>query len=130
MLIKRLDLCPCRTGPQEPKHDGISFLLIDMETKGVSTKPITLISGKSPFCETFFDDVEVPKDNIVGKLNAGWEIAKKLLQHERKFISNFGLAAAAGSKKDIISIAKKHFGDVDGKIGNSFFQEVKLPIIK
>ena len=72
-----------RTGPQEPKHDGIGFLLIDMETKGVSTKPITLISGKSPFCETFFDDVEVPKDNIVGKLNAGWEIAKKLLQHER-----------------------------------------------
>ena len=50
-----------RTGPKEPKHDGISFLLIDMATSGVSTKPITLISGKSPFCETFFDDVKVLK---------------------------------------------------------------------
>ena len=78
-----------RTGPKEPKHDGISFLLIDMETAGVSTKPITLISGKSPFCETFFDDVKVPKSNLIGQLNAGWAIAKALLQHERKFISNF-----------------------------------------
>ena len=92
-----------RTGPKEPKHDGISFLLIDMETKGVSTKPITLISGKSPFCETFFDDVKVPKSNLVGQLNAGWAIAKALLQHERAFISNFGLASGMGSKKDIIS---------------------------
>ena len=55
-----------------------------MENPGVSTKPITLISGKSPFCETFFDDVEVPKENLVGELNSGWTIAKKLLQHERK----------------------------------------------
>jgi alkylation response protein AidB-like acyl-CoA dehydrogenase len=52
--------------------------LIDMETKGVSTKPITLISGKSPFCETFFDNVEVPKQNLLVNLNAGWTIAKKL----------------------------------------------------
>ena len=111
-----------RTGPLEPKHDGISFLLIDMETHGVSTKPITLISGKSPFCETFFDDVEVPKNNIVGELDAGWTIAKKLLQHERTFISNFGLAAAAGSKKDLVTIAKKHFGENAGKISNSFFR--------
>ena len=63
-----------------------------MENPGVSTKPITLISGKSPFCETFFDNVEVPKENLVGELNAGWTIAKKLLQHERKFISNFGIS--------------------------------------
>jgi Acyl-CoA dehydrogenases len=54
-----------RTGAKEPKHDGISFVLIDMATKGVSTKPITLISGKSPFCETFFDNVEVPKENLM-----------------------------------------------------------------
>ena len=83
-----------------------------MDHKGVSTKPITLISGKSPFCETFFDDVEVPKENLIGDLNKGWTIAKKLLQHERKFISNFGLAAAMGSKKDVVSIAKKHFGEL------------------
>ena len=111
-----------RTGPKEPKHNGISFLLIDMENPGVSTKPITLISGKSPFCETFFDNVEVPKENLVGELNAGWTIAKKLLQHERKFISNFGLAAGMGSKKDVVSLAKKHFGEDEGKISNPIFR--------
>ena len=111
-----------RTGPKEPKHDGISFLLIDMETKGVSTKPITLISGKSPFCETFFDDVEVPKENLIGELNAGWTIAKKLLQHERDFISKIGLASGMGSSKDVVSIAKKHLGEENGKIKNTFYR--------
>ena len=111
-----------RTGPKEPKHDGISFLLIDMETPGVSTKPITLISGKSPFCETFFDNVKASKDSLIGELNAGWAIAKALLQHERAFISNFGLAAAMGSGKDLVSIAKKHVGEENGKISNSFYR--------
>ena len=111
-----------RTGPKEPKHDGISFLLIDMETPGVSTKPITLISGKSPFCETFFDNVKASKHNLIGELNAGWAIAKALLQHERAFISNFGLAAAMGSGKDLVSIAKKHVGEENGKISNSFYR--------
>ena len=114
--------CLVRTGPQEPKHEGISFLLIDMDQPGVTTRPIKLISGKSPFCETFFDNVEVPKENLVGELNAGWTIAKKLLQHERKFISNFGLAAAMGSKKDVVSLAKKHFGEDEGKISNPIFR--------
>ena len=114
-----------RTGPQEPKHSGISFLLIDMATEGVSTKPITLISGKSPFCETFFDNVKVPKENLVGEENAGWTIAKALLQHERNFISNFGLAgvsAAGGGGNDVVSLAKKHFGEEDGKIANGIFR--------
>ena len=61
-------------------------LLIDMEAEGVSTRPIKLISGKSPFCETFFDNVKVPKENLVGKLNQGWTIAKFLLTHERSMI--------------------------------------------
>ena len=115
-----------RTGPKEPKHDGISFLLIDMKTAGVSTKPITLISGKSPFCETFFDDVKVPKENLIGDLNRGWTIAKALLQHERKFISSFGLAGAGNgsgsSKKDLIGLAKSHYGETDGRIANDFFR--------
>ena len=112
-----------RTGPQEPKHTGISFLLIDMATEGVSTKPITLISGKSPFCETFFDNVKVPKENLVGEVNAGWTIAKALLQHERNFISNFGLAgAASGGGNDVVTLAKKHFGEKDGKIANGIFR--------
>ncbi|MDA8957845.1 acyl-CoA dehydrogenase family protein [Gammaproteobacteria bacterium] len=108
-----------RTGPQEPKHSGISFLLIDMASEGVSTKPITLISGKSPFCETFFDDVKAPKENLVGVENSGWTIAKKLLQHERNFISNFGLAGGGtGSGADVVSIAKKYLGEDNGKIAH------------
>ncbi len=82
-----------RTEADAPKHLGISFMLIDMEAGGVSTKPILLISGRSPFCETFFDDAKVPAANVVGKPGQGWEIAKYLLSHERAGIvseANFG----------------------------------------
>lgn len=83
--------CLVRTDFEVPKHAGISFILFDMSSAGVSTKPIQLISGASPFCETFFDDVKVPAANLVGRLNDGWSIAKRLLQHERTMISSFGL---------------------------------------
>jgi alkylation response protein AidB-like acyl-CoA dehydrogenase len=66
------------------KHEGISFLLIDMRSEGVEVRPIQLISGNSPFCETFFRDVKVPKQNLVGELNRGWTIGKRLLQFERQ----------------------------------------------
>jgi alkylation response protein AidB-like acyl-CoA dehydrogenase len=82
--------CLVRTSA-ESKQGGISFLLFDMETPGVSTKPILLISGNSPFCETFFDDVKVPKAQIVGEVNKGWDVAKYLLGHEREMISGMGL---------------------------------------
>ncbi len=72
------------------KYQGISFLLFDMTTPGVTTKPIKLISGASPFCETFFDDVVVPKAQLVGELNRGWDVAKYLLGHEREMISGMG----------------------------------------
>ncbi|MBP6901438.1 MAG: acyl-CoA dehydrogenase family protein [Burkholderiaceae bacterium] len=81
--------CLTRTD-RAKKHTGISFLLIDMATPGVSTRPIKLISGKSPFCETFFDAVPVPRANLVGELNDGWTVAKYLLQHEREMISAIG----------------------------------------
>ncbi|MEO1151581.1 MAG: acyl-CoA dehydrogenase family protein [Pseudomonadota bacterium] len=85
-----------RTDNSSTKHHGISFLLVDMQSKGVSTKPIKLISGKSPFCETFFDDVDVPKDHapgvsaIVGQQDRGWDVAKYLLTHEREMIGAGG----------------------------------------
>jgi alkylation response protein AidB-like acyl-CoA dehydrogenase len=72
------------------KHEGISFVLFDMTTVGVETRPIKLISGSSPFCETFFTDVKVPKEQLVGRLNGGWEIAKRLLQYGRQNISAGG----------------------------------------
>ncbi len=79
------------------KYQGISFLLFDMTTPGVSTKPILLISGSSPFCETFFDNVVVPKHQIVGELNRGWDVAKYLLGHEREMISGMGGDGGMGS---------------------------------
>ncbi|MEO5640584.1 MAG: acyl-CoA dehydrogenase family protein [Sphingomicrobium sp.] len=86
--------CLVRTST-ETKHGGISFLLFDMATPGVSTKPILLISGNSPFCETFFDDVKVPKDQVVGEVNKGWDVAKYLLGHEREMISEMGLGGTS-----------------------------------
>jgi alkylation response protein AidB-like acyl-CoA dehydrogenase len=72
------------------KHTGISFVLFDMATAGVTTRPILLISGKSPFCETFFDNVRVDKANLVGKPGGGWDVAKYLLTHEREMIGAIG----------------------------------------
>ena len=89
--------CLVRTDPAAPKHQGISFLLFDMASPGVSTRPILLISGNSPFCETFFDDVKVPKDQLVGTLDKGWDVAKYLLGHEREMISGMGLGGQSDS---------------------------------
>lgn len=82
--------CLVRSESAAKKHTGISFVLFDMATPGVSTKPIGLISGKSPFCETFFDDVRVDKRNLVGKPGGGWDVAKYLLTHEREMIGGVG----------------------------------------
>lgn len=77
-----------RTDPDNPvKQAGISFLLIDLETQGVSVRPCKLLDGNDDFCETFFDQVNVPKENLVGEMNAGWSIAKALLVHERAMMS-------------------------------------------
>jgi alkylation response protein AidB-like acyl-CoA dehydrogenase len=85
------DWCFClvRTDSTK-KHEGISFLLIDMKSPGVEARPILLINGTTPFCETFFTDVKVPKENLMGPLNGGWTLAKRLLQHERQGISGAG----------------------------------------
>lgn len=78
--------CLVRTGPKEPKRAGITFLLIDMASPGVTARPIPLISGSSPFCEVFFDEVRVPKTQVIGTVNDGWAIAKALLGYERGMI--------------------------------------------
>ena len=110
--------CLVRTDFEAPKHQGISFILFDMDSEGVSTRPIQLISGSSPFCETFFDDVKAPAGNIVGRLNDGWTIAKRLLQHERTMISGFGLAGGqaeggGASERTVESIAMRYRGDAE-----------------
>ncbi|MGM0586582.1 MAG: acyl-CoA dehydrogenase family protein, partial [Pseudomonadota bacterium] len=89
--------CLVRTNPQVKKQEGISLVLFDMETPGVSTRPIRLISGASVFCETFLEDVRVEKDQVVGEIDQGWTIAKYLLTHEREMISGMGGTVAGTS---------------------------------
>jgi alkylation response protein AidB-like acyl-CoA dehydrogenase len=110
----KADWCFClvRTDTTK-KHEGISFVLIDMASPGVETRPIQLISGESPFCETFFTDVKIPKENLVGRVNGGWEIAKRLLQYERQNISaGFGEGGSAGGASgDLAVVARQYAGD-------------------
>jgi alkylation response protein AidB-like acyl-CoA dehydrogenase len=121
------DWCFClvRTDTSK-KHEGISFVLIDMKTPGVSVKPIRLISGNSPFCETFFDNVKIPKENLVGELNKGWTIAKRLLQFERQNLSGGGGGGPpAGARAmmgggGIHTTAKQYIGeDAQGRLADS-----------
>ncbi len=99
------------------KHEGISFLLFDMASPGVEPRPIKLISGQSPFCETFFTDVKVPKSQLVGKLNGGWDIAKRLLQYERQNISSGGFGGSGGY--DLEHAALDYIGREDGKLADA-----------
>jgi alkylation response protein AidB-like acyl-CoA dehydrogenase len=119
------DMCFClvRTDTAK-KHEGISFLLIDMKTPGVEVRPIKLIAGASPFCETFFTDVKVPKENLVGPLNGGWTIAKRLLQHERSGLSGGGGGGGGGGMfgvgGSVPDLAKTYVGvDDKGRIADS-----------
>ncbi len=118
------DWCFClvRTDTKAKKHEGISFLLIDMRSPGVEARPILLINGTSPFCETFFTDVKVPKENLMGPLNGGWTIAKRLLQHERQGISGANAAGAPGVTPGpgLDELAKRYVGvDEDGRLADS-----------
>ena len=98
------------------KQGGISFVLIDMDAPGVEVKPIRMISGMSPFCETFFTNVRVPKANLVGEEGQGWTIGKRLLQHERTNLSGGG-ALAALFANSLSALAKKHRGiDAEGRL--------------
>ena len=96
--------CLVRTEPEASKHDGISFLLFDMDDPGITVSPIQLISGSSPFCQTFFQDVKVPKANLVGKRGGGWAIAKRLLQHERTMIAGIGAALGGGAERASLEV--------------------------
>jgi alkylation response protein AidB-like acyl-CoA dehydrogenase len=112
--------CLVRTDPNAKKHDGISFILFDMTSKGVSTRPILLISGYSPFCETFFDNVRVPRANVVGQINRGWDVAKYLLEHERAMISGMGERSIG---RPLGQIAADSIGtDAQGRLGDSILR--------
>jgi alkylation response protein AidB-like acyl-CoA dehydrogenase len=115
-----------RTDPNAPKHEGISFVLLDMHQDGVSVKPIGLISGSSPFCETFLDNAIAKREDLIGELNKGWSIGKRLLQFERSGIG--GLSGAANRKKvvktnPIADLAKRYVGTSNGRIADAAYRE-------
>jgi alkylation response protein AidB-like acyl-CoA dehydrogenase len=117
-----------RTDPDVPKHDGISFILFDLKSPGVTISPIKLISGESDFCQVFFENVRAKAENLVGPRNGGWTIAKRLLQHERQMLSGGmpGGAPMAAPKKSgtkaeapapssaLAESARGYLGDVEG----------------
>jgi acyl-CoA dehydrogenase len=112
--------CLVRTDNSGSKHEGISFVLFDMDQPGVTTRPIRLISGSSPFCETFFDNAIAAKKNLVGEAGKGWTIAKYLLTHEREMISGFG----AAPKKSVGQLALESLGtDASGRLANSVLRQ-------
>ena len=108
--------CLVRTDNSGTKHQGISFVLFDMESEGVEARPIKLISGKSPFCETFMNDVKVPKENLVGSEGQGWNIAKYLLTHEREMIGESPLS------RSLSEMALQQTGTVDGKLPDPYLR--------
>jgi alkylation response protein AidB-like acyl-CoA dehydrogenase len=116
--------CLVRTDT-ESKHGGISFLLIDMSSPGISTRPIQLISGSSNFCQVFLDNVRVPKENLVGKPGEGWKIAKRLLQHERTGISTIVQSGIGGtpSGRTLAALGKEFCGESGGRIANEHVRE-------
>ena len=109
-----------RTDQEAPKRDGISFLMLDMDQPGIETRPIQLIGGASPFCETFFNDAVTGKDQMLGELNAGWTVGKRLLQHERQ--SQTGQTSGmggGGSKRSLRQVAKDYVGvDEQGRLAD------------
>jgi len=111
------DWCFClvRTDTTK-KHEGISFVLINMRQPGVETRPIKLIAGSSPFCETFFTDARVEKNDMLGPENHGWTIGKRLLQHERS--GQGGGRMLAGP--NVVDLAKEFIGvDEKGRIADA-----------
>ncbi len=112
--------CLVRTDNSGTKHEGISFVLFDMHQPGVTVKPIKLISGSSPFCETFFDDAKAEKKNLVGEEGKGWTIAKYLLTHEREMISGMGAAPRKSLGQHAIDVIG---ADASGRLASSVLRQ-------
>ena len=119
-----------RTDPKAKKQEGITFLLIDMDSPGVSVSPIGLISGKSPFCETRFDGVRVPVRNVVGTIHGGWTVAKALLGHERSMIADLfggqgrGKRSKRGSRCSMLAeLAREYLEEDRGALGDPVLRD-------
>lgn len=115
--------CLVRSNPTAPKRDGITFLVFDMQTDGVSTKPIELINGDAHFCQTFFDNVKVPVANVIGEIDKGWTVARRVLELERAMMAELE-GSSARHDDNPADIAKRYIGvDADGKIANPIIRD-------
>ncbi len=113
-----------RTDTEGKKQEGITFILMDMDQPGVEVKPILLISGSSPFCETFITDVRVPAENVVSEVNNGWTVAKALLQHERTMIAEaFGSSPRAAKAQSFADWAAEYVGREGGRLADSTLRD-------
>lgn len=108
-----------RTSPEKPKHEGISLVLVDMSQPGVKVSPIQLISGASPFCETHFDNAVVPVEDLIGGVDNGWTVGKRLLQFERSTHAGINISGSQGGRVEesqMPTFVRKYVGEIDGKI--------------
>jgi alkylation response protein AidB-like acyl-CoA dehydrogenase len=115
-----------RTDFSAPKHDGISFVLLTMDQPGVTVKPIRLISGNSPFCETFLDNAIARKEDLVGPLNKGWTVGKRLLQHERSGIGGLAGGARRAPGDGLVQAARDYVGEDNGRIADPAVRDTLL----
>lgn len=107
-----------RTDTEAPKHEGISFMLLPMDQPGIEVRPIKLISGNSPFNQVFFSDAVAARDDLVGALNRGWTVGKRLLQHERSGMDQLLRGGTSSSDSTLASIAREYVGEIDGRIAD------------
>jgi len=115
-----------RTDTAAPKHEGISFLLMPMDQEGVTVKPIRLISGDSPFNETFFDNAIAGKEDLIGELNKGWTVGKRLLQHERSGMESLVSGSADAESSALVREAKRRLGEREGRIADESYRSEVL----
>lgn len=115
--------CLVRSDATASKHGGISFLLMDMNTPGVSARRIKLISGASPFCETFFDGVRVPVENMIGEMNDGWGVAKSVLHYERSTIGTSIAQQMEKAEHDLVAMARTRTGVDTGPLPDAYLRE-------
>ncbi len=114
--------CLVRTDTSAPKHEGISFVLLPMDQPGVTVKPIKLISGEARFNETFFDDAIAQKSDLVGELNKGWTVGKRLLQHERSGMESLVSGGAKSDDMSLVGEARRTLGESDGMIADAAYR--------
>ncbi len=110
-----------RTSPDKPKHEGISLVLVDMHQEGVKVSPIQLISGASPFCETHFDDAIVPVEDLIGGVDNGWTVGKRLLQFERSTHAGINISGSQGGRTEennLVDVVRNYAETKDGKLAD------------